>query len=91
MFALNLLNGGVRDQTGGWDCPNTGGKGTRTSYCRMTADQVRTYGRAVGPSGCAMMMWRYDAAYMANSDNQLAFTDIATLAASKPKPTCKRP
>ena len=91
MFSLNLLNGGVRDQTGAWDCPNTGGKGTRTSFCRMTADQVRTYGKAVGPSGCAMLMWRYDDAFMAKSANVSAFKDVATLLNSKPRRSCKRP
>ena len=50
MFSLNILNGGVMDTAGAWDCPNTGGKGTRTSYCRMTSEQVRTYGRTIGPS-----------------------------------------
>ena len=90
MFSLNLLNGGVRDQSGGWDCPNTGGKGTKTSYCRMTADQVRTYGRAAGPAGCAMLMWRYDDAFMAKSTNVSAFKDVASLLNSKPRRSCKR-
>jgi hypothetical protein len=56
MFALNILNGGVTDTNGAWDCPNTGGKGTRTSNCRMTSEQVRTYGRTIGPFGCTMLM-----------------------------------
>jgi hypothetical protein len=57
----------------------------------MTPDQVRTWGKSLVPYACFMMMWRYDAAYMAKSANLLAFKDIATLAASKPKPSCKRP
>jgi hypothetical protein len=91
MFSLNILNGGVRDKSGAWDCPGTGGKGTKTSYCRMTADQVRTYGRTVGPSGCAMLMWRYDDAFMSKSDNKSAFQDVATLLNSKPRRSCRRP
>ena len=91
MFGLNLLNGGVRDRTGGWDCPNTGGKGTRTSYCRMTADQVQTYGRAIGPSGCALLMWRYDDAFMSKSANVTAFKNVASLLNSQPRRSCKRP
>ena len=56
--------------------------------CRVTLpDQVRTWGKALTPYACFMMMWRYDPAYMAKSANQLAFKDIAALAASKPKPT----
>jgi hypothetical protein len=90
MFGLNLLNGGVRDKTGAWDCPNTGGKGTRTSYCRMTADQVRTYGKAAGPSGCALLMWRYDDAFMSKSANVSAFKDVASVLNSKPRRSCKR-
>jgi hypothetical protein len=91
MFALNILNGGVTDTNGAWDCPNTGGKGTRTSNCRMTSEQVRTYGRTIGPFGCAMLMWRYDGAFMANAANQSAFKDVASLLNSKPRPSCRRP
>ncbi len=90
-FSLNILNGGVRDRTGAWDCPNPGGKGTRTTYCRMTSDQVRTYGRAVGPSGCVLLMWRYDDAFMAKTANQAAFRDVASLLSSRPRPSCRRP
>jgi hypothetical protein len=91
MFALNILNGGVRDTNGAWDCPNTGGRGTRTSYCRMTSDQVRTFGRTIGPFGCAMLMWRYDDAFMAKAANQSAFRDVASLLSSKPLRSCRRP
>ena len=91
MFGLNILNGGVTDTEGAWDCPNTGGKGTRTSHCRMTPDQVRTYGRTIGPSGCALLLWRYDAAFMSNAANQSAFRDVASLLNSKPRPSCRRP
>jgi hypothetical protein len=91
MFSLNILNGGVMDTTGTWDCPNTGGKGTRTSYCRMTSEQVRTYGRAIGPSGCALLMWRYDAAFMSKAANQSAFRDVGSLLKSKSRPSCRRP
>jgi hypothetical protein len=90
MFSLNLLNGGVRDRNGGWDCPNTGGKGTKTSYCRMTPDQVQTYGRAIGPSGCALLMWRYDDAFMSKSANVTAFKNVASLLNSQPRRSCKR-
>jgi hypothetical protein len=91
MFALNILNGGVTDTRGAWDCPNTGGKGTRTFYCRMTSDQVRTYGRAIGPFGCALLMWRYDDVFMSKAANQAAFRDVASLLNSKPRRSCRRP
>jgi hypothetical protein len=56
MFSLNILNGGVMDTMGTCDCPNTGGKGTMTSPCRMTSEQGRSYGQTIGPFGCAMLM-----------------------------------
>jgi hypothetical protein len=90
-FSLNLLDGGVVDNVGTWDCAGTGGKGTLAHRCRMTADQVRTWGRAVGPYGCAMLMWQYDDAFMAKSANQYAFRDVGSLLASKPRRTCRRP
>jgi hypothetical protein len=90
-FSLNLLDGGVPDYVGTWDCAGTGGKGTLAHRCRMTADQVRTWGRAVGPYGCAMLMWQYDDAFMAKSANQYAFRDVGSLLASKPRRSCRRP
>jgi hypothetical protein len=91
VFSLNILNGGARDHTGAWDCPRTGGRGTISTYCRMTADQLRSYGRAVGPSGCALLMWKYDDAFMAKSANVTAFKDIASLLNSRPRRSCRRP
>jgi hypothetical protein len=93
-LSLNILNGGKQDRTDAvYDCVGTGmgGLGKRYPNCKMTADQVRTFGKALAPYGCFMMMWEFDSTYMANTANQSAFKDIATLAASKPKPTCKRP
>src|SRR5262245_1449025 len=90
-FSLNILNGGVRDQTGAWDCPNSGGKGTKSTYCRMTADQVATYGKTAGPYGCVMLMWKYDDAFMSKSANVAAFKDVASLLNSKPRRSCRRP
>ena len=91
VFALNILDGGVRDRSGAWDCPRTGGRGTISTYCRMTADQVESYGRAVGTSGCALLMWRYDDAFMAKSANVTAFKNVASLLSSKPRRSCRRP
>jgi hypothetical protein len=93
-LSINILNGGKQDRGDGYyDCAGVGQAGLGTYYpnCQMTPDQVRTWGRALAPYACFMMMWRYNAAYMSKSANQLAFKDIAALAASKPKPTCKRP
>ncbi|MGH7515311.1 MAG: hypothetical protein ACREOQ_20605 [Gemmatimonadales bacterium] len=91
VFSLNILDGGINDNVGTWDCAGTGGKGTIAHRCRMTADQVRTWGRAIGPSGCAMMMWRYDAAFMSKSANQSALRDVASLLNSQPRRSCRRP
>jgi hypothetical protein len=90
-FGLNIMDGGVNDRTGAWDCPGTGGKGTIAGRCRMTADQVRTWGKAIGPAGCAMTMWRYDDVFMSKSANVSAFQDVASLLNSKPRRSCKRP
>jgi hypothetical protein len=90
-FSLNILDGGVVDNVGTWDCAGTGGKGTLVTRCRMTADQVRTWGRAIGPYGCAMLMWRYDDAFMATSANQSAVRDVGSLLATKARRSCRRP
>jgi hypothetical protein len=38
-----------------------------------------------------MMMWRYDDIFMANPENAQAFKDLATLLASSPRRSCRRP
>jgi hypothetical protein len=90
-FSLNIMDGGINDKVGSWDCAGTGGKGTIAQRCRMTADQVRSWGRAIGPSGCVMLMWRYDDAFMSKSANQAAFRDVASLLNSSPRRSCRRP
>jgi hypothetical protein len=57
----------------------------------MTADNLRTWAKALLPYGCFLMMWQYDAAFMAKAANQTAFKDIAAAAAATPRRSCKRP
>jgi hypothetical protein len=90
MFSLNILNGGVQDKDGTWDCLGTGGMGTFKPNCRMTPEQVREYGLILGPVGCGLFMWRYDDAFVANSANQAAFKDVAARMASTPRKPCTR-
>ena len=96
-FSFNILDGGEFPIDGVCDMPRTGGPGTMTSpvtgkvtRCRMTPQQVRDYGLALGPSGCALLMWRYDATFMALAENQAAFQDVAGRMASLPAKSCKR-
>ncbi len=93
-FSLNILDGGIQDtnNNGAWECPtpSTEGQGTYSPNCRMTADQVRTFGLTLGAAGCGLTMWRYDAAFMARADNQAAFLDVAASLALLPMTTCKR-
>jgi hypothetical protein len=84
-FSLNLLNGG----TPGTTC--SAGVGTNAGLCRMTAAQVTSYGKALGPSGCVMVMWKYEDAFFARSDNQQAFRDVAGALSLSPRRRCVRP
>ena len=92
---LNIMDGGIRDNDGDskWECPQplTEGQGTYAPNCRMTAAQVRTWGKAVAPAGCFILMWRYDSDYMRRSDNQDAFKDVAAYAKTLGTKSCKRP
>jgi hypothetical protein len=90
MFSLNILDGGVQDTDGTWDCTGTGGLGTHQPNCRMTADQVREWGKILGPAGCGLFMWRWDDSFIANPDNQQAFKEIAALMAAQPYKECRR-
>jgi hypothetical protein len=87
-FSLNVLDGGYKDKSGSWDCPGSG-KGTYAPNCQMVPDQVRSYGKVLGPSGCFLMMWRYSDAYMSKTANQDAFRDVASATNSAPRRSCK--
>jgi len=92
-FSLNILNGGKQDKGDGvYDCigPEMGGKGTRYPRCAMTSTQIRNWGKTLAPLGCAMLLWRFDKAYITKAANLSALTEVGTLAASKPKRSCKR-
>ncbi|HET6778007.1 MAG TPA: hypothetical protein VFH26_03910 [Gemmatimonadales bacterium] len=95
-LSLNVLNGGRQDRGSGdgvYDCIGSGqaGLGTRYPNCRMTPDQLRSWGKALVPYGCVVLMWRYNSTYMNKLANQDAFREVAALAASKPRRSCRRP
>jgi hypothetical protein len=97
-FSMNILNGGIQDLSSAdrleaWRCPTdiTGGRGTRTPACRMHANNVRDWGSLLGVSGCALLMWRYEDAFMTRLDNQSAFKDVANKLVTTPGKSCKRP
>ena len=90
VFSLNLLNGGVQDRTGSWDCPGTGGLGDRSPNCRMTPEQVRDFGRTLGQPSCAFLSWMYDTPFMTNPKNQAAFSEVAILLSEQPRRRCAR-
>jgi len=92
IFSMNILNGGIQAARDGlWNCPltTTGGRGTFDPNCRMTAQQVRDWGITLGSAGCALMMWKYDDAFMANPENAQAFRDVAATLASLPAKSCR--
>jgi hypothetical protein len=89
-FSLNVLDGGTKDTKGSWDCPGTH-RGTYNRNCWMSPDQVRTFGRAIGPSGCFLLMWTYTDAFMLKSGNRDAFGDVASVMKTKSRRSCRRP
>jgi hypothetical protein len=93
LFSMNILNGGIQAlRDGSWNCPltTTGGRGTYEPNCRMTAEQVRTVGLTLGPAGCGLLMWRYDADFMSKPDNVQAFKDVAARLETLPAKRCSR-
>ena len=93
VFGMNILNGGIQARGhGSWDCSltSTGGRGTHKPNCRMTPEQVRDWGRLLGAAGCALVLWQYDDAFMADPENQRAFADLAGLLATIPAKSCRR-
>ena len=93
-FSMNTLSGGIQAARDGlWNCPagTTGGRGTYDPNCRMTPQQIREFSRVLGPSGCALLMWRYDADMMGDPEYKSAFKDVAELLAAAPAKSCRRP
>jgi hypothetical protein len=90
LFSMNLLNGGVQDKNGAWDCPGTGGRGDRSPNCRMTPAQVRDFGKTLGQAGCAMLSWKFNRDFVAKVENQEAFSDIAVTLSRLPRTRCSR-
>ncbi|HET9464046.1 MAG TPA: PKD domain-containing protein [Gemmatimonadales bacterium] len=92
VFSLNLLDGGTRNlATKLCPIPETGGYGTQPPNCRMNPTQIRDWGRTLGQAGCAMLGWRFDAAFMGNAENQQAFSDVAMTLSDLPRKSCSRP
>jgi hypothetical protein len=89
-FSLNILNGGAQDRQGSYDCSGTGGKGTYFPNCRMTPEQVSSWGRTLGVAGCVLTMWRYDGAFLSKSANVSAMRDVASMMASRSRRSCHR-
>jgi len=85
IFSLNVLHGG----TPGTTCPKYGydpfGK-----LCPMTPTQLRNFGLILGSAGCALNMWRYEAEYFNNPENQSALRVIADSLAKLPRKSCTR-
>ena len=92
LFNMNVLDGGLPDTDGTYDCtgPGQAGKGTFGNHCRMTATQVRDRGLILGPAGCGLIMWRFDDTFWSRADNQLAFKDVAAKLATVPQKACRR-
>jgi hypothetical protein len=89
-FSLNVLDGGVQDKDGTWDCVGTGGKGTYAPNCRMTPQQIKDWGMILGSAGCALVMWRYDLAMVSDPAYQEAFKYVGDRLAAMPAKSCRR-
>lgn len=92
-FSLNILDGGQNaPRDGTWSCPagTSAGRGLYEPACRMTATQIRDWGKALGPAGCAMLMWRYDSVAMTRADNVAAMRDVAAALGTAARRSCTR-
>lgn len=90
-FGMNVLDGGLPDRDGNYNCSGTNqyGVGTYFPTCRMTPDQVRTYGGKLLGYGCYLNQWRWDDDYNRMSAVQSAFQDLRSKANSTPRTACK--
>jgi hypothetical protein len=87
-FSMNILDGGP--ELKGCPLSKTGGHGTYGGHCRMTAKQVRDFGQALGPSGCAMFMWKFDQAFLSKVAYRQAVSSVAATLARSSTRSCRR-
>jgi hypothetical protein len=90
MFSLNVLNGGAGFNMTSCPVPATGGPGLNTGRCAMSPTQIRQSGAALGKAGCALLLWRWDAVYMAKAENAQAFREVADSLRRLPRQSCRR-
>jgi len=88
VFSMNILDGGIPGST--CPIPETGGAGTYGRNCRMTPEQLLDYGAVLGSAGCAFLLWRYDSAFMVQTENQQALDELAGRLAVDPAQSCRR-
>jgi hypothetical protein len=84
-FSLNILHGGTQSTT----CEKWGDD-PHGNLCPMTGEQLRDWGLLLGNAGCALNMWRYEAAYFAKPEVQSALRTIAESLARLPRKPCRR-
>ena len=92
-FSMNILDGGQTAAPDGlWACPTgtSAGRGTYEPACRMTATQIRDWGKVLGVAGCAMLMWRYDSVAMGRTDNLVAMREVAGVLGTAARRGCAR-
>jgi hypothetical protein len=88
-FSMNILGGAPK--LPGCPLPQTAGPYTDyPGFCRMTANQIRDFGQALGPYGCALFLWMYDKTAMSKADNVQAFKDVAATLATSQNRSCRR-
>lgn len=90
LFSLNVLDGGIQDKDGTYDCLGTGGKGTYSPNCRMTAAQLKTNGLALIGAGCGLFQWEYRDDYVTNPTNRTSYQAVADSARKVPAKACRR-
>jgi hypothetical protein len=91
VFAMNLINGGQLKWSS-WYCPQplTGGRGSYYPACRMSASNVRDWGKVLGPAGCGLVMWKYESTFMSKSANITALKDLAAYMRNTSGRPCRR-
>jgi hypothetical protein len=85
IFALNVLHGGPASAS----CPKYGDD-PNGMLCPMTPEQVRSWGLTLGEAGCALNMWRFEAAYFNEPTIQSAVRTVADALTKLPRKACTR-
>lgn len=89
LFGINGLDGGTKDLTGAWDCPQSG-VGTFNNNCWLTPTQYLDAALSFIGQGCGLLTWRAGGGMETDSRYAAGYRQVADTSRKLPRKECRR-